>query len=223
MLDLTHAHWRYEPYPIASVDAVMEPSRYEDLVAAFPAVTNFVHMDGAYDKFSLSERNNPDGYRQAILESPIWTSAHAYLKSKEFLRSVHHALKAAGLPGLSKGRAYTTRFEFSALPANGGKLDPHTDIPSKVVTIIVPMVTAAIGWDPVWGGGTDVLRPGDPFRLYLDYKEPRHDFELVVSLPYAPNRAVIFEKTFNSWHSVGPIQGPEGVLRRTLTINVEAA
>jgi hypothetical protein len=34
---------------------------------------------------------------------------------------------------------------------------------------------------------------------------------------------VIFVKTFNSWHSVRPMQGNgSGAMRKTLTINIEA-
>jgi hypothetical protein len=39
---------------------------------------------------------------------------------------------------------------------------------------------------------------------------------------FTPNQCVLFVKTFNSWHSVAPMHGPPGKLRRTLTINIEA-
>ena len=40
---------------------------------------------------------------------------------------------------------------------------------------------------------------------------------------FSPNQAVMFIKTFNSWHSVRPMTGKgTDAMRRTLTINIEA-
>jgi hypothetical protein len=45
---------------------------------------------------------------------------------------------------------------------------------------------------------------------------------LLDSYAFRPNQAIIFIKTYNSWHSVSPIAGTDPkVLRRTLTINIE--
>ncbi len=39
---------------------------------------------------------------------------------------------------------------------------------------------------------------------------------------FTPNQAVVFVKTFNSWHSVRPMQGNGSTaMRKTLTINIE--
>ena len=46
--------------------------------------------------------------------------------------------------------------------------------------------------------------------------------EIIDSYPFEPNQAVIFVKTYNSWHSVRPMQGAGSkAMRRTLTINIE--
>ncbi len=46
--------------------------------------------------------------------------------------------------------------------------------------------------------------------------------ELVDSFAFTPNQAVVFVKTFNSWHSVRPMTGRgSSALRRTLTITIE--
>ena len=52
------------------------------------------------------------------------------------------------------------RFEFSALPADGGSLPPHTDAPTKIVTMIVSILEDG-EWDEAIGGGTDVNWPKD--------------------------------------------------------------
>jgi hypothetical protein len=51
------------------------------------------------------------------------------------------------------------------------------------------------------------------------------DFEQVNTLKkmaFNPNQAVIFVKTWNSWHAVSPLHAPSGEnLRKTLTVNIE--
>jgi hypothetical protein len=46
--------------------------------------------------------------------------------------------------------------------------------------------------------------------------------EKVSSYAFEPNQCLIFVKTFNSLHSVGPMNGSgSSAMRRTLTINIE--
>jgi hypothetical protein len=116
------------------------------------------------------------------------------------------------------------RFEFAAMPASGGELRPHRDLASKVVTIVVSMLSEASAWDPAWGGSTDVLVPRDPTVEWRDYAAPLDAFDVVHRYPYVPNQAVVFVKSDNSWHSVGPMTGgATDSPRRTITINLERA
>jgi hypothetical protein len=47
--------------------------------------------------------------------------------------------------------------------------------------------------------------------------------EVLDTIEFLPNTGVVFIKTFNSWHSVRPIQGlKDGPMRRNLVINVMA-
>ena len=46
--------------------------------------------------------------------------------------------------------------------------------------------------------------------------------EIIDTFEFNPNQAVVFVKTFNSWHSVRPMTGKgSSLMRRTLTINIE--
>jgi len=45
--------------------------------------------------------------------------------------------------------------------------------------------------------------------------------DIIDTFPFEPNQAVIFVKTFNSWHSVRPMTGPAEKMRKTLIINIE--
>ncbi len=109
------------------------------------------------------------------------------------------------------------------MTADGGHLTPHTDAPTKIVTLIVSMMRPG-EWDPAFGGGTDVNVPKDDRLAFNQMNEPARfeDMDVVATYDYAPNQAVVFVKTFNSWHSVPPIRGHGSTaLRKTLTINIE--
>jgi hypothetical protein len=110
------------------------------------------------------------------------------------------------------------------LPADGGHILPHTDSPNKVVTLIISMVDEG-EWDPAFGGGTDVNRHKDSKHNFnwTNAQGRFEDMEVIDTYEFSPNQAVMFIKTFNSWHSVRPMTGKgSAAMRRTLTINIEA-
>ncbi len=109
------------------------------------------------------------------------------------------------------------------LPADGGHILPHTDSPSKIVTLIVSMLHEE-EWNSAFGGGTDVNRPKDVHLSFNQLNDQANFEEMTVldTFEFTPNQAVIFVKTFNSWHSVRPMTGKgSGAMRKTLTINIE--
>ena len=116
-----------------------------------------------------------------------------------------------------------SRFEFSMLPADGGHILPHTDSPGKIITIVVSACQPG-EWNPSFGGGTDVNRAKDT-KLQFNYVNRQagfEDMEVLDTFEFRPNQAVVFVKTFNSWHSVRPMRGTGSpLMRRTLTINIE--
>ena len=128
-------------------------------------------------------------------------------------------LKAHGIE-IAPARAWSTRFEFAAMPADGGMIAPHTDISSKAVTLVFSMLWPG-EWNPAFGGGLDVLQPVEDDGLE-SYKAPLSAFKVAHTYEYEPNQCVIFVKTDNSWHSVGPMTGKGSpLMRRTITLNIE--
>lgn len=238
---------RYEPFPIGLARPVCEPGLYDEMVAAFPSVERFATLDKVGDKFSLGEKFGAREYRDFVRSHPLWREFHAYVKSRSFIRSVLAALcerhvdlgfdldssrarrlrkrLADALRGTSRTGSLelTSRFEFSMLPARGGHVLPHTDGASKIVTLVVSMLREG-EWDPAWGGGTDVNRPKDPARYFnrMNRQLGFDEVEVLDTFAFEPNQAVVFVRTFNSWHSVRPMTAPDrSLLRRTLTINIE--
>lgn len=116
----------------------------------------------------------------------------------------------------------SARFEFSALPDNGGMVPPHTDARCKLVTFVISMLYEG-EWYPEWGAGTGLNRPRDE-RLNYNQVNRHAEFDemdVIDTFEFTPNQAVMFAKTFNSWHSVRPITGVDpSVLRKTLIINI---
>jgi hypothetical protein len=244
-----HLAFRYEPFPIGLAKPLMEESVYRDLLVNYPALELFQKIPKLGNKYSLSERFNRRVYARFIREQPIWRDFHRWIKSDDFVSGVIQALHehyidlgyavtasrlrrwVTLLKELGRGRItrrsarLRARFEFSMLPADGGHIMPHTDAPSKIVTLIISIL-GEDEWDPNFGGGTDVNRPKD-IRYRFNWLNQQANFdamEVLDTYEFTPNQAVVFVKTFNSWHSVRPMQAAGSqAMRRTLTINIEAA
>jgi hypothetical protein len=245
-----HVNFRFRPFPIALARPVMPPDQYAKYVAAYPSIdlfASYTAMGKQGMKFTLSEKESPKQYKDFVQGSPIWREFHRWIKSDDFIYGTLDMLRARGidlgyehissrrrmarqLKAAFGGRwshrfdRLSARFEFSALPADGGNVVPHTDAPDKIVTMVVSM--AAPGeWLPEYGGGLDINRPKDE---KLDFNQMNslsrfEDMEVVGTFDFQENQAVIFVKTFNSWHSVRPMSGVGSTaLRRTLTIVIEA-
>jgi hypothetical protein len=246
-------HWhnlklRYDPFPIGLVAPVLEADYYHALVDAFPPIELFQYKPEYGEKYSLSEKNNPRKYRAFVRSSPPWRELHAYVKSRDFVFSVFDALRERNVDlGITRRRASRagrwlkllrnvalgrmpstdppiySRFEFSALPADGGQLLPHTDARRKLVTVVVSMVRDG-EWPVELGGGTEIMRPRDPSLNYnfVNRQLRFEEVETIDAFPFRPNQAVLFVKTFNSLHGMHPMPGRGSpLLRRTLTINIE--
>jgi hypothetical protein len=242
-----HLVLRYEPFPIGLAKPLMEPGLYQELLANYPPLEKFAYHPKVGHKYTLSEKSNPGQYHDIVRNAPIWRRFHRWIKSDAFVVGVMDALRersvdlgyAGRMPtktrlrkfgrNLRRGRLdwgpndLRARFEFSMLPADGGSVIPHSDSLEKVVTLVVSMAMEG-EWKSTYGGGTDVNRHKDPTRSFnlLNRRAEFDEMEIIDSYPFEPNQAVIFVKTYNSWHSVRPMQGAGSkAMRRTLTINIE--
>lgn len=244
-----HLQLRYEPFPIGLAKPLMSDDTYRQFLDNFPSIDRFdsFEVKGKLGrKYMLSAKENPRAFNDFVQGNPLWREFYRWIKSDDFVYGVLRALEERhvdlGHRATPPLRRYTkqvllalrgrmneriapleARFEFSALPADGGNLGPHTDAPSKIVTLVVSIVEEG-GWDPAFGGGTDINRPKDHALAYnhLNQMADFDDVEVIDTYDFTPNQAVVFVKTFNSWHSVRPMTGHgSDALRRTLTINIE--
>jgi hypothetical protein len=207
------------PFPHGLCKNVFDKKLYKTLVSNWPDIKLFKKMkEGDYKKFSLSSVQNKENYELFIKNNPCWKELYDYLHSRIFIHDVVLPLFENQKIRFRQG-TLLTRFEFSSIPANGGLILPHTDIPSKIITMVLPIYLN--GWNLKWGGGTDILEQKDINKVSLDYKTPLEEFNIIKTFNYEPNQCVIFAKTDKSWHSVGPFHGPDKKFRNTLTINIE--
>ena len=219
ILSLSNLTMRHDPYVIGVATDVFDEKHYKHLTEAWPDISLFKSFPGGDKKFSLSERNNPENYHKFIVSTPVWAKFHSYIKAPAFIDKIRKNLKLHDIDVDLTGA--TARFEFSALPAEGGHLRPHTDLPSKLVTLVLSMRAESDVWQDDWGGGTDVLIPHA--EGWQDYAHPVTDFTKAATYAYRPNQCVLFIKSPTSWHSVGPFQGQGEHYRKTCTVNIERA
>ena len=247
MLNFEGIKFDYEPYPVGLAKGALAPDFYGALVESFPKDDIFVSKDFHGIKYSLSQRNNRGGYLAHFRQNKEWRAFYDYIKSRAFITDTMEMLAAHNIDlgltlpfrermarrvkALKMGRPQPhfarlkSRFEFSAMPVTGGSIRPHTDDPSKVVTMVIPILHPD-EWKEEYGGGTSVVWPKDRSRSfnvvngYLDFDQ----VDCLRTYPFEPNQCLVFVKTYNSWHAVWPMTGNDSsILRRTLTINIESS
>jgi len=239
---------RYDPFPIGQMVPMVEAGAYEEMVANWPEKGLFKFMPRLGNKYALSRTCNPAQFASFVRATPIWSRFDAWIRSPDFVAEVMQTLQARHIDlgyreGVSKakqtlknvmatlrgrhshrGARFTGSWEFQMMPASGGHILPHTDTPSKVVTMTLAIVRAS-EWGPSIGGGIDVNRPRDlRFSFNQLNRQARfEDMEVLDTFEFMPNSGVIFIKTFNSWHSVRPMNStdPE-LMRRNVIINIKS-
>jgi len=242
MFSLGSATVDYEPFPVCYIPSVFAPATYSALADSYPDISLFRFMKGSGKKFSLAEKNNTAQYFDFLNKNANWRSFHERVKSAAFIDDIltflksHHIDLGLGdyqvtqtraasrnlVARLLNKRVLRSRFEFSVMRGDGGCIIPHTDAASKLITLVLSFSQPG-EWNDAWGGGTDIVAPTDVSKLFNHVNSPL-DFDAVSRVrtyPFLPNQALIFVKTFNSWHCVWPMTGPGSALRKTVTINIE--
>ena len=237
----------YSPYPFGVITPVFDEKLYSELLDTFPSLELFQFRARFGNKYSLSEKSNHAQYKKFIASHAAWREVHSFVKSDDFVFSVLDALRDNNVDlGLQRAqqprakrirnnvksllrgrlpaaeRPLYSRFEFSALPADGGIVIPHTDSPGKFVTLVFSMVKPG-EWTDDWGGGTDILSMKDVTKSFnfVNAQVPYEETETAATVPYKTNQAMIFVKTHNSLHGVRKMAEPQGAVRRTLTVVIE--
>jgi hypothetical protein len=242
------AEVRHDPFPLVILRPALDPEDYARLVEAFPSASDFSEVPNYPYKLGLGRNHGRAQFEKFTTTNPVWSRFRAAVESEAFIRDVVKFLGmnniaprvGRGLDGPRKrlaraiadvrqgrlpqiGPRLTSRFEFSVLRADGGEVTPHTDAPRKIITIVLAMIREG-EWDPAWGGALDMNRTRDPRYAFNWHNRavPWEAVEIVDTVPFLPNQALIFVKTHNSLHSVRRMtQTGSPALRKSVTIVIE--
>ena len=111
-------------------------------------------------------------------------------------------------------------FKLSWL-SKGAWVKPHTDIPAKIVSIL--LYFAEPDWRESYGGGTEIYVPKFSL-LRKNWHNIDAPFDLMnrwQTFAFIPNRLVFFVKSKNSWHGVSRLTCPEGRSRKSLMVTIQ--
>lgn len=215
---------RHQPYTVFYIRDLVHPEFYSSLAETFPLLSRFRYRETLGNKYLLTELEGQP-YYDFVDAHPQWRKFYNEIKSISFREQVLSFVRSHMSGSLTDDRvadSFTSRFEFSALPTNGGSQRPHTDSPRKVVTLVLSLMKEG-EWNPNWGGGTSICRPKDE-TLHSNYSNQYLDFddvEVIDTFPFIPNGCVMFVKTDVSWHCVTPINLPDSnAMRKTVAISL---
>lgn len=196
-----------EPFRVRYFDDAMDEALWLRLAEAFPHGEALHSLNAVGLKNNLCDRD--EGFAAYVDRRPVWREFHGWLRAA-------FPQICADVFGLKPGGKRTVRFEFSALPGDGGEVKPHPDTSKKLATAVMYFDSE---WDQAWGGAFEALRhKTEPDADWTDRRPAWDDVETVLAVPIAPRRIGFMLRRNNSLHGVRPISAP--VPRRTITVNL---
>ncbi len=206
------------PYPHIYVPEIFPAEFYAELQRNIPDPQAMLPIGEArpvkgYDKRFVLDPNGPmDGLTET--QTAFWRSLSETLMSGR-LRDQLAAKFAAYLKQRFKGWSEVELYDETLLVQDITKysLGPHTDTPSKVITVLfyLPPDTSQAHM------GTSIYTPKDPTSYCSG--GPHYGFEqfdLFATMPFVPNAMFAFVKTNQSFHGVEPVTDPD--VRRWLLL-----
>jgi hypothetical protein len=219
---IAEAPVRETPFPHCVIDGAFPAEFYEDIIDAWPEDGEFVsigdtgRVTGKYDKRKVVLL--PGGLAAlAQARRDFWAGIFGWLESPRMVRAVvgkfRGALEATGFHAV--GRAVSSD-ALIVSDRNLYSLGPHTDSPRKVVSALFYLPEDAT----FRAFGTSFYEPLDgKFRCPGGPHYRRQGFRLVETIPFLPNRLVMFPKSDRCFHGVEPVDLP-GIDRRLLIYDV---
>jgi hypothetical protein len=208
---------------IRDADLFKDPFPYMYITDLFPAdfyatLIGELLNDQAYKKYHApyEARFYIDFKPEAVIsQNAFWHDLLVLLGSQEFLEgmakkfgneiaSVYKTRPNYIEPHLSeKGVKIGNRMILTRDYANYS-ISPHTDAPPKFITALFYLAKD----ESMLNFGTSIYAPKDKtFKQwgadrFQDAHLPYQDFDVVATMPYRPNSALVFLKTDNSFHGV---------------------
>ncbi len=208
---------------------------------------NKFNKEEKFNKFSLSSKNNPKIFFDFVNNNSSYKKLSNFLFSYDFKINLFNILIKnninLGIIPLKRNNKNLLRnfllnftpynilkplqdvdvaIEFSAIPVRGGFIKPHTDGPHKLLSIVIPVIDKS--WQDSFNGGTNFLKPKDNTKIYniLNNTYEFDQCDIIKTVNFNSNQLLIFLKTYNSFHSVGPLNGEQDNLyRKSITLTIE--
>lgn len=194
-------HHRLETYPYgwAAIDKLFSPEDAARLAANYPC-----------DHFKRVSRSDAERYYEYEARSLIGMGQDATSYPEELsdawrmlaldLLSPQYRAAMTTLTGLDLTRAPMEANVFHYGP--GGSMDPHQDLPEKLVTHVLYFNRS---WNAPDGGYLRILRSSDPADLAAEIQ------------PIVGSSCVIV-RSENSWHAVSQVASDSACSRRSITV-----
>ena len=224
MINLENSQFFYDPYPHVLVKNIFEEKIYEDLKKEFPnPETDIFHSSDyskkrAVDKFKKFQIDNffSKNFNNVIKNKKTSKLIYNFFKSEKFIYIIDKFLIDNHIKiNLVKKKTwknffkkdFKVYFEFSSIPCDGGFIAPHTDSPNKIITCVMPIIDR-LEISNLKGIGTSMLEStNDKYKYnFLNQSVPLSETKEIRYIDFSPNQMLLFIKTYNSLHSVGPIE-----------------
>ncbi len=223
MINLSNHLFDYEPYPLGHFKEIFTESFYNSLCEEYPDISELKISEDKkkynlqkFNKYSLTNDHNE--FNNLLKRKRNFLNLYKFLDSREFFNKISEILTENNIDlqlsfekreFLFKKRKYNLFFEFSSIPCDGGFILPHTDAPKKIITFIIPIIREdekeIENFKKV---GTSILSVTDPKQSF-NYFNKTMKLEDTIEKKYvnfSQNKMLMFIKTHNSLHSVGPVE-----------------
>lgn len=247
MIKLDNYEFAYDPYPYAVIKNVFSEDDHKKIIEEFPSHSKYfqdvVSKNKNEKKFLKKNFNNTkiqiNNLNTFLAKSLIYSKFYNYISSNKFIEDIDIFLKYNHIDlrlserinkkyfKFFKKKNINTYFEFSSISVDGGFILPHTDSPKKIITCIFSIINDE-RINSYTGIETDILTTNENKYKYNFYNKtvPKKNTQLVKKVPFESNQMMVFIKTHNSLHSVGPVFPKDNNLdrnffRNTLTVCLE--
>ena len=214
---LAHADLHHSPFPYLVLPEALPPALYEQVLAENPFQSDpgrsfgdrpwmsrlryRHHFDKRFD-IDLSAGAAPappwDAISRAFTEGPWLYEVLVERFPAYFSLRFGDAVTVPGFWDRLEREIFLQRHE------PGFEMDAHTDIPTRVASLIFSFADRE-GFDHC---GTQLLAPNDPWqRCWGNDHHDKAGFRVVEVAPYRPNHCLVFFKTRHSFHAVAPEAG----------------
>jgi hypothetical protein len=234
MINISESQVFYYPYPYILFKRIFSDYFYNHLKDEFPKINqlNFNTFDKKRGELKQSKYNltNLDNNFYNIIKNKKFTfQLYNFLKSKTFIDSLIFFLNSKNLNiNYNNKESFHKKlikrvilkkinftFEYSAINTNGGFINPHTDGANKIITLIIPLIDNPAIYK-VKNCGTKILETySDAYSYnFMNKTVPWELTKTITEVPFLDNQMMLFIKTHNSLHSVGPMESLDNSLFR---------